>query len=70
MDNIRTIAVKYGPRVAAATTAGFALASQAAVDAGVTTALTDAKADAMVVGGAILVVLVAIAAFKFLRKAL
>lgn len=45
-------------------------AASAAVDAGVTTAITTAGTDAATVGGAVLVVLVGIAAFKFLRKTL
>jgi len=42
----------------------------AAVDAAVTSALSDAKADGATVGGAVLVVIVAIAAFKYIRRAL
>ena len=41
----------------------------AAVDAAVTTALSDMKADGLVVAGAIFVAIIAIAAFKLLRKA-
>lgn len=44
--------------------------AMAAVDAAVTTALSDAKADGATVGGAALVVIVAIAAFKYIRRAL
>lgn len=44
--------------------------SQAAVPADVTTAITGAGTDAAVVGAAVLVVLVGIAAFKWLRRAL
>ena len=44
--------------------------AMAAVDAGVTTALSDAKADGATVGGAVLIVIVAIAAFKYIRRAL
>lgn len=47
-----------------------AVPAMAAVDSGVTTALSDAKADGATVGGAVLVVIVAIAAFKFIRRAL
>jgi hypothetical protein len=42
----------------------------AAVPAAVTTALTDAGTDAATVGGAVLVVIVGIAAFKYMRRAL
>ena len=45
-------------------------AVMAAVPADVTTALTDAKADAIVVATAVLVVIVAIFAFKLMRRAL
>lgn len=47
-----------------------ALPVNAAVDAAVTTALDGAKADGLVVAGAVLVVIIAIAAFKFIRRAL
>ena len=49
---------------------GGVLPAFAAVDAGVTTALSDAKADGGTVGAAVLVVIVAIAAFKYIRRAL
>ncbi len=42
----------------------------AAVPAEVTTAMTDAGTDAAVIGGAVLVVIVGIAAFKYMRRAL
>lgn len=42
----------------------------AAVPADITTALTDTKADAITVATAVLVVIVAIFAFKLMRKAL
>lgn len=45
-------------------------AAQAAVPESVTTAITTAGTDAATVGAAVLVVIVGIAAFKFLRKAL
>lgn len=47
-----------------------AVPAMAAVDPAVTTALSDAKADGIVVGGAVLIVIVAIAAFKYIRRAL
>lgn len=57
---------------AAAGSGALMLAGQAyaAVPAEVTTALDDAKADAMTVGGLVLVVIIAIAAFKFIRRAI
>lgn len=42
----------------------------AAVPTEVTTALSDMKADGLTVAGAILVALIAIAAIKYLRKAM
>lgn len=54
---------------AAAFLASVGVAS-AAVDAGVTTAISNAGTDGATIGGAILGVLVAIVAFKYLRKAL
>jgi hypothetical protein len=48
-------------------TAGQAFA---AVPLEVTTALDDAKADGVTVAGVVLVVIIAIAAFKFIRRAL
>lgn len=41
----------------------------AAVPLEVSTALTDAKADSLVVAGLALVIIIAIAAFKFMRRA-
>lgn len=41
----------------------------AAVDAAVTTAISGAGTDAAVIGGAVLAVLIGIAAFKWLRRA-
>lgn len=49
---------------------GFVGLSNAAVDAGVTTALTTAGTDGATVGSAVLVVIVGIAAFKYIRRAL
>lgn len=46
-----------------------ASAAMAAVDPVITTALSDMKADGLVVAGAVLVAIIAIAAFKILRKA-
>lgn len=42
----------------------------AAVDAGVTSALSTAGADGATIGGAVLAVIVGISAFKYLRRAL
>lgn len=42
----------------------------AAVPEGVTTAITTAGSDAAVIGGAVLVVLIGIAAFKYMRRAM
>lgn len=58
-------------RIAAAAGVGsLALASQvhAAVPESVSTALTEMKADALVVAGLVLVAIIAVAAFKFMRK--
>jgi hypothetical protein len=41
----------------------------AAVPVDVTTALTDAKADSLTVAGLALVIIIAIAAFKYMRRA-
>lgn len=41
----------------------------AAVDAAVTTAISDGKSDAATIGGAVLAVIVAIAVFKYMRRA-
>lgn len=49
---------------------GFAATANATLPTGVTDAIDTAGADAAVIGGAILVVLIGIAAFKYLRKAL
>ncbi len=60
-------------RVAAPVTAGalaLAGAAHAALPAGVETALTDAKTDVMTVGGLVLVVVIAAAAFKLIRRAI
>lgn len=57
--------------VGAATVAAVASsATFAAVGTEVSTALTDAKADVATVGGLVLVVIVAAAAFKYMRRAL
>ncbi len=48
----------------------FGVNAFAAVDVAVTTALADAKTDIGVVGGAVLVALVAVAAFRYIKRAL
>lgn len=53
--------------VAATTVAGSAFA---AVPAAVTEAIETAGTDAGVIGGAVLIVLISIAAFKFMRRAM
>lgn len=47
----------------------LAAGAHAAVPADVTTAISTAGTDAATVGGAVLVVIIGIAAFKFLRRA-
>ena len=47
----------------------FAGSAFAEVPAEVTTALTDAKDDSLTVAGLALVIIIAIAAFKFMRRA-
>lgn len=44
------------------------LSAMAAVPTEVTTALTDAKTDALAVAGLSLVIIIAIAAFKYMRR--
>ncbi len=53
-----------------ATFLAFMSTSHAAIDAAVTTALDDSKADAVTVASAVLIILVAIAAFKYIKKTL
>lgn len=65
MLNFRNRVASFG--VVLALGAGQAMA---AVPAAVTTALEDAKTDGVTVAGVVLVVIIAIAAFKFIRKAL
>jgi hypothetical protein len=49
-------------------TLGFAGSALAAVPTDVTSALTDMKADALSVAGLVLVAIIAVTAFKFMRK--
>jgi nitrate reductase gamma subunit len=48
---------------------GFSIQAQAAVPTEVTTALTDAKADAISVAGTVFGIIIAIAAFLYMRRA-
>lgn len=48
----------------------LATQAMAEVPAAVNTAITDAGTDAAVIGGLVLVVIVGIAAFKYMRRAL
>jgi hypothetical protein len=50
--------------------AAFGVSAFAAVPEAVSTAVGDMKADGMVVAGAVLVAIIAIAAIKFIRKGL
>lgn len=65
---LRTVRARAVAVVAAV--AGAAGSASAAVPAEVTTALADMKADGLVVAGAVLVAVIAIAAVKFIRKGL
>lgn len=47
-----------------------ASAAQAAVPAGVTAAIETAGTDATTIGGAVLIVMVGISAFKYMRRAM
>lgn len=58
------------PRAALGALAMSAGAAQAALSTDVTTALDGAKADGVALGAAVLVVVIAIAAFKMLRRAI
>ena len=55
---------------AAAAIAGLAGSAFAAVPVVVTTALTDLQSDALTVAGVVLAAIVAVYAFKFIRKGL
>ena len=63
---------KFAARLSLSTAAVLASAGSAfaAVPAEVTTAISDMKADGLTVAGAVLVAIIAIAAVKFLRKAM
>ena len=49
--------------------ASLAAPVMAAVPAEVTAAMAEAKADAIVIGGAVLVIVIAVAAFRWMRSA-
>lgn len=63
--NLETRRIAQSASVGALALAG---AAHAAVPAEVSTSLTDMKADALTVAGLVLVAIIAIAAFKFMRK--
>jgi len=60
------------PKLAALAASSLALVGsvQAAVPADVTTAITDMKSDGVTMGTAVLVAVIAVAAIKFLRRAM
>lgn len=58
---------KYGAAVVA-TTVGAVGSAMAAVPTEVSTALADGKADALTVSGLGLVIVISIAAFKYMRR--
>lgn len=62
--------IKRNAAVVAVISSAAVTSVHAAVDPGVSTAITGAGADAAVVGGLVLVVLVGIMAFKWIRKAM
>ncbi|MCY1392147.1 Bacteriophage coat protein B [compost metagenome] len=64
----RTLVRSLG--AAAATGVLFAQQVYAEVPASASTAITEAGADAATIGGLVLVVIIGIAAFKYLRRAL
>lgn len=68
MNQLRKFGAKAS--VAVGTLGLMATQAYAAVPADATTALTDAKTDATTIGTAVFVILVAIAAFKYMRRSL
>jgi len=68
MQKLKTLARSFG----AVGAVGLLAVQQAhaALPAGVTTALTDAQTDGVEIAGIVLGVIIAIAAFKYLRRAL
>lgn len=71
-EKTRSIAQKYGARVAAVPALAYGVmgSAMAAVPAEVNTALADLKTDALTVAGIVLAAIVAVYAFKFIRKGL
>lgn len=63
LDKINAFRASAGASLAVAGTSAFA-----AVPADVTTAMSDMKADALVVAGAFLVCAIAVTAFLYMRK--
>lgn len=49
---------------------GFAVSAMAAVPESVSTGLADAKADALTVGGLVIGIIIAIAGFKYIKRAM
>ena len=68
MQHMKTLRRSLGASAAV----GLLVVQQAHAElpAGVTTALTDAQTDGVTVAGIVLGVIIAIAAFKFIRRAL
>lgn len=62
--------VKNAAGVFVVTSVAAAGSAMAALDPGVTTAITDGKADALALGALVIAVIIGIAAIKWLRKAL
>lgn len=60
--------IQKGRNAAAASLATVGGYAVAAVPTDVSTALTDMKADALTVAGLVIVALIAVMAFKFMRK--
>ncbi|ANQ85056.1 hypothetical protein dqs_2018 [Azoarcus olearius] len=71
LHSTRNICRKYGARIAAVPAVlGVAMGNAfAEVPAGVTTALTDAKADALTIAGLAFAILIAIVGFAWMRRA-
>lgn len=71
-EKTRAVAQKYGAKIVAIPAGALVLANQAmaAVPENVNTELTALKTDALVVAGMVLAAVVAVYAFKFMRKGL
>ena len=65
MSKIRSLGLVAVP----ATLMGFVASVQAAVPEGITTAIETMQADGVTIATAVLVAVIAVLAFKFLRKA-